>query len=118
MFRIIIVVLSVLFFSCKKEEKKYSVTYKVIETSNNTPSYTIRFTTNSGATQSQGPITAGSWNSGKLLDYKPGEYLKLEVEGSGGGEYQMYIYVNGAPDVNRIADDTNGAQSLETILPN
>jgi len=110
--------LLLVFSSCKKEEKKYSVTYKIIEISNNTPTYIVRYTLNNGATQSLGNITANSWTSGTLSDYKAGSVLNLEVEGSGGGTYEMYILVNGTNDGYRIADDSNGAQSLEVVLPN
>ena len=116
---LIYIFIFVLFFSsCKKEKKNYSVTYKVIETSNTTPSYTIRYTLRNGTTQSVSSIVSNSWSSGALSDYDAGAYLNLQIEGSGGGKYEMYILVNGAPDVNRIADDSNGTQSLETSLPN
>ena len=90
---IYISILLFIFSSCKKEVKKYSVTYKIIETSNNTPTYTIRYTLNNGSSQSVS-TSANSWTSGTLTDYKAGTGLTLEVEGSGGGEYQMYIFVN------------------------
>lgn len=106
-----------LLFSCKKEEKNYSVIYKIIEKSSYAPSYIARYTLPDGSTQS---LTSSKemWVSEKIIDYKANSFISLSVEGSGGGEYDMYIYINGTLAKTRPASDGFGAQTLEMQITN
>lgn len=104
--------------SCKKEEKTYSVIYKIIEKSSNSPSYTAVYTLADGSTQSVGSIKKEMWVTEKLVNYKPNAYLSVSVEGSGGGEYDLYIYINGTLAKTRPASDGFGPQKLEMEISN
>ncbi|HEY0030138.1 MAG TPA: hypothetical protein VGC65_05225 [Bacteroidia bacterium] len=106
-----------LFSSCKKEPKTVYVTYKIIETSNNTPTYTVSYTLASGTTKSQGNLTQSKWVSDKITDVEVGKYITLSVEGSGGGDYDMFIYINGSLYAHRKAEDGFGRQTLESQVP-
>lgn len=112
-----IVLLLTLFFSCKKEPKTVSVSYKIIEKTSFTPTYTVVYTLANGASQSQGGITAAKWVSDKITDVEVGKAISLSVEGSGGGEYDMYVYINGSLHAHRIAEDGQGRQTLNTEVP-
>lgn len=111
-------ILLVAFFitSCKKEPETVYVSYKVIETSSNSPTYTVGYSLADGTTKTIGGLTGSKWVSEKVSDVEIGKYLSLSVEGNGGGSYEMYIYVNGRLDSQRVADDSNGKQTLTTQI--
>jgi hypothetical protein len=111
-----ILLILVFLASCKKEPKTVYVSYKVIETSSNTPTYTVSYSMADGTTKSIGGQTGSKWVSEKISDVEIGKYLSVSVEGTGGGSYEMYIYVNGRLDSQRDADDTNGKQTLTTQI--
>jgi len=113
-----LILISLFFTSCKKEEKKFSVVFKVVETGSGTPVYTVRYTLPNGSTQSKGGNTQEIWVSEKIDDYKGGQYLTLSVEGSGGGSYDMYIYINGSLQARRAAGDGFGEQVLGVQIVN
>ena len=98
--------------SCKKEPKTVYVSYKIIETSANSPTYTVGYSLADGTTKSIGGLTSSKWVSEKVSDVERGKYISLSVEGSGGGAYEMYIYINGQLDSKRIAGDGYGRQTL------
>ena len=81
---------------CKKTEPQpYSVSYKIEETTNSTPAYTVSYSTEN-ATQTEGPITLGQWSS-PVVKKQPGESVTLTLDGgSGAGSFIMRIYANGA----------------------
>jgi hypothetical protein len=114
----IFIVVSFVLTSCKKEEKTYSVIYKIIEKSSNSPSFTAVYTLPDGSTQSVGSIKKEMWVTDKIINYKANSYLSLSVEGSGGGEYDLYIYINGSLAKTRPASDGFGAQKLEMEISN
>ena len=111
-----ILLASLLFSSCKKEPKTVYVSYKIIETSANSPTYTVGYSLADGTTKSIGGLTSSKWVSDKVSDVEIGKYLSLSVEGTGGGAYEMYIYVNGRLDSQRIAGDGYGRQTLTTQI--
>ena len=111
----IVLLFSLVIISCKKEDKKYSVLYK-IAVYGTTAGYTVRYTLPNGNTKSQGPLTAQSWNSTTLEGYPKSTPVRFELE-SGGGSYHMSILINGALDSERDAGG-GGTQSLETHTPN
>lgn len=83
--------------SCKKDdpEKQARVTYKVIETSSATPSYTVTYSGESNATRTEGPITADSWTSSTITDKERGDFVSFTVEStSGSGSFKMQIFMN------------------------
>jgi hypothetical protein len=104
-------------FSCKKEPKTVYVTYKVMEISNNTPSYTVGYTLADKSTKTLGSFTQSKWVSDKIEEVDKGTYISLSVEGSGGGSYDMFIYINGVLHSRRQADDGHGKQILEAQIP-
>jgi|APLak6261678615_1056124.scaffolds.fasta_scaffold00006_57 hypothetical protein len=114
----ILIVFSFVLTSCKKEEKTYSVIYKIIEKSSRTPTYIARYSLPDGSTQSVGSITKEFWVTDKIINYKANSYLSLSVEGSGGGEYDLYIYINGTLAKTRPASDGFGPQKLEMEISN
>jgi hypothetical protein len=114
----ILIVVCFVLTSCKKEEKTYSVIYKIIEKSSNSPSYTAVYTLADGSTQSAGSIKKEMWVTEKLVNYKANSYLSISVEGSGGGEYDLFIYINGTLAKTRPASDGFGPQKLEMEISN
>ena len=108
---------ALLIVSCKKEPKTVYVSYKIIETSANSPIYTVAYSLADGTTKTVGGLTSSKWVSDKVSDVEIGKYLSLSVEGSGGGAYEMYIYINGRLDSQRIAGDGYGRQTLNIQVP-
>lgn len=113
------ILLSVTFLiaGCKKEPKTATVTYKIVEKTSFTPTYTVSYTLANGSTQSKGGISASLWVSDKIADVEMGKAISLSVEGNGGGEYDMYVYINGNLHAHRIAEDGHGRQVLNTEVP-
>jgi len=107
-----------LFTSCKKDEKKFNVVYKVVETGSGTPIYTVRYTMPDGAIQSKGGNSQDVWVSERIDNYKGGQYLTLSVEGSGGGNYELLIFINGSLQAKRLAGDGFGEQVLGVQIVN
>ncbi len=117
--KIISILLIIVFFtSCKKEPKTVYVSYKIIETSANSPTYIVGYSLADGTTKTIGGQTSSKWISDKVSDVKMGKYISLSVEGNGGGAYEMYIYVNGRLDSQRIAGDGYGRQTLTVQIQN
>lgn len=110
-------IIFLLFSSCKKEPKTVYVTYKVMENSSNIPTYTVGYTLANKSTKTLGSLTQSKWVSDKITDIEFGTYLTLSVEGSGGGDYDMFIYINGALHSHRQATDGHGIQTLEVQVP-
>lgn len=113
-----LILISLFFTSCKKEEKKFYVVYKVVETGSGSPVYTVRYTLPDGSVQSKGGNTQDVWVSERIDDYKGGQYLTLSVEGSGGGNYELLIFINGSLQAKRIAGDGFGEQVLGVQIVN
>lgn len=115
--QLLFILLASLFItSCKKEPKTVYVSYKIIETSAYSPTYTVGYSLADGTTKTIGGQTISKWVSEKISDVEFGKYLSLSVEGNGGGAYEMYIYVNGRIDSQRIAGDGHGKQTLTTQI--
>ena len=113
---LLVLFVSVCFYSCKKEKKEYTVQYRIQRMTTSGNPFSVRYTTGDGATKSFGPVTGDSWNSGVLPNYKAKQYVTLTLEGIGGSMYKMYIYTSSAPYFVRDADDNSGAQSIETKI--
>jgi hypothetical protein len=79
--------------SCKKEETKHSVTYKVTVTKGH-PTYSVTYSSTNNTTKSESSITSLNWTS-KVDDRKDGDIVILTLEGGNGGSYKMYIYIDG-----------------------
>ena len=66
--------------------KTWKVNYRVYKLSNDSISYRVNFTTQSGATKSVGPISDFKWESEDLNNFEDGAYVMLEVENIWGDE--------------------------------
>lgn len=110
-----ILILTIVFASCKKDNKTYNAIYKVV-TDGNTPDYTVRYTLSDGTTQSKGITSNAMWVSEKLEGLKKGTPISFSLENNG-GTYHMYVYINGAFNKHRDAGG-GGTQTLETSIPN
>jgi hypothetical protein len=102
--------------SCKKEEKKYDVIYKVIVIGGN-PSYSVTYSSAGNSTQTAGPFTDSKWVSPTISDRKAGSTVSLTLKGGSGGSYNMYIYVNGRLEKEDRMDDPYGPRTISVELP-
>jgi hypothetical protein len=111
---VFILLSSILISACKKEEKTYTVLYKVVSDLP-TSGYTVRYTLPEGSTKSLGPVTDQFWTSGTLEGYKKSTNLSFSMENTG-GSYHMYIYINDVLTTSRDAGG-GGTQTLEAHTP-
>jgi len=107
----------VLIASCKKDDKTYTVTYKVYENTPGSSPFTIRYTLSDATLKQEGPISSGTWTTQDMTGYRGNTLVSLYLD-SPAGTYDMYIYVNGSVATHITADGGFGEQILETILPN
>lgn len=101
--------------SCKKEEKKHTVIYKVNVISGS-PSYSVNYSSTSNVTQTEGPITASSWTSPPIGDKTDGSTAYLKLEGGSGGAYKMFIYIDGYLEKEERMDDPYGPKTIEAVI--
>ncbi len=84
--------------SCKKEtdlEKIHQVYYKVVETSEDVPLYTVSYLDDYGATIKVEDLERDTWTSEILTQFRAGEMVTLTVESSAPeGEFRLMIYNN------------------------
>lgn len=114
----VILVLSLLTFSCKKESgNTHAVQYQVTMTTPGSSAYTLRYTLSDGTFRSDGPITSETWISENMGGYKKGSIVSLYLD-SPGGTYEMSIYVDGQLSSHTSADGGVGEQLLEASIPN
>jgi|SRR3954471_21006293 hypothetical protein len=103
--------------ACKKENKTYTVTYKVNENTPGSAPFSIRYTISDGTMKSEGPISSGVWTTTDMNGYKSNAIVSLYLD-SPSGTYDMYIYVDGTISSHVVADGGFGEQLLEAQLPN
>jgi hypothetical protein len=103
------------FSSCKKEEKKHIVSYKIVVLSGN-PNYSVSYASTNNSTKTEGPITASSWTSPAIDDKKDGSSAYLKLEGGGGCSYKMFIYIDGGLEKEERMDDPYGPKSIEAVI--
>lgn len=103
--------------SCKKDDKTYTVTYKIFENIPGSAPFSVRYSQSDATLKSEGPVSTGNWTTPDLNGYRSNAIVSLYME-SAGGTYDMYIYVNGSVASHVIADGGFGEQLLEAQLPN
>lgn len=107
--------------SCKKEtdpEKQARVTYKVIETSATTPSYTVSFSAENNSTRTEGPIISDSWTSETIRDKERGDFVSFTLESQGSsGSFTMQIYMNSVLWQEMQVDNPYSPATLSGNLP-
>jgi hypothetical protein len=106
-----------IFSSCKKDVKTHLVSYKVTENTPGAAPYSLRYSLSDGSLRTEGPVTTEIWITESLSGFKPGAIVSLYLESSG-GNYEMYIYVDGELSSHAPADGGFGEQVLETQIPN
>jgi hypothetical protein len=106
------------FFSCKKDDASYSVTYKITETVPGSGPYYIRYTMSDGTLRSEGPISMETWMTENYGGYKKGTIVSLYLDAPTNGSYEMFIYVNNSLSSHAPADGGFGEQLLEAQIPN
>jgi hypothetical protein len=111
-----ILILTLLFSSCKKEEEKHTVSYKVIVTSGH-PVYSVSYSSSNNSTQSLGSITSSTWTSGIIDDRRGGTSVFLTLTGGSGGSYKMFIYIDGSLQKDGHMDDPYGPLTIEAAIP-
>jgi hypothetical protein len=114
---IYILFLLILISSCKKDDKTYTVTYKVFENTPGSSPFTVRYTSSDGTLKQEGPINPGTWTTPDMNGYRSNSIVSLYLD-SPAGTYDMYIYVDGAVVTHVTADGGFGEQLLEAQLPN
>jgi hypothetical protein len=106
------------FTSCTKSkpEPENIVVYTVVETSKNTPEFTVTYSTPQGD-RTDGPINQSSWLSKKLPEFERGDFVALSVETkSGAGAFTCSVYLNGVL-LKEEKMDYPYLKRLEAILP-
>jgi hypothetical protein len=107
---------SIAFFSCRKEEKKHKVIYKVAVISGH-PTFTVQYSAENNTTKTAGPLTSSSWLSPKVEDRETGNVVSLTLESKGGASYNMYIYVDGYLEQEGRMDDPYGPKTISVEIP-
>jgi hypothetical protein len=92
------------------------VIFKVQVISGN-PSYSVKYSSFSNTTKTEGPITASSWVSPKIDDRKSDSQVLLTLEGGSGGSYKMFIYVDGRLEKEDRMDDPYGPKTISVQIP-
>lgn len=95
MYKPVLCVLLILFFSCKKEENNITVSYTV-KRMNGISNYSISYKKSGGVDELVGPINQINWNSGILENFRPGELASITLNTNGPKEdYLFRIISNG-----------------------
>ncbi len=108
--------LLILCFSCRKDDKTYTVSYSVVSQTPGSSTYTLRYSLADGTYKTEGPVTSETWITENLTGYKKGAIVSLYLESSS-GSYDMYIYVNGDVASHGAAEGGFGEQVLEAQIP-
>lgn len=99
-----------------KPDPENVVVYTVVETSNETPEYTVIYSTPYGD-KTAGPIKQNSWLSKQLPEFKRGDFVSLRIETkSGTGSFVSSVYLNGVL-VKEEKMDYPYLKKLEATLP-
>ncbi len=106
-----------LFFSCKKDDKTFIVSYSITSQTPGSGLYSLRYTLADGTLKSEGPISSETWISPNLTGYKRGAIISFYLDASN-GSYEMYIYINGEMVSHSAAEGGFGEQLLEAQIPN
>lgn len=107
-----------LFLGCTKSkpDPENIVVYTVVETSNETPEYTVTYSTPQGD-KTDGPINQNSWLSKKLPQFERGDFVALSIDTkSGKGSFVSSVYLNGVL-VKEEKMDYPYLKRLEATLP-
>jgi hypothetical protein len=104
-----------IFSSCKKEEKKHKVIYKV-EVTGGHPAYSLSYSSLNNSTQTVGPTSEAKWLSPTVNDRLTGSSVFLTLQGGSGGSYKMYIYVDGYLEQEGRMDDPYGPKTISVEL--
>jgi hypothetical protein len=107
--------LFLLFSSCKKEEKKHTVIYKIIVTSGH-PTYSVSYSSLNNSTKSEGSIKTTTWTSSPVDDREEGSSVFLTLEGGSGGGYKMFIYIDGNLHAEDIMYDPYGPKTISADI--
>jgi hypothetical protein len=107
--------------ACKKEpdpEEQARVTYEVVETSSSVPSFTVSYTGENSATETEGPISSSSWRSETIKDKKRGDFVSFTLDSnSGSGSFKMRIYMNGVLWMEETVDIPFTPKTISGNLP-
>jgi hypothetical protein len=103
--------------SCKKEEKKSYVNYKIVKEGGSNPNYTVSYTLANGGTQSKGPLTSDHWVSDAIPNVEPGTSLTLTLDANPSASFYMMIYINGALEKQGEGGGGFGTQSISVTVP-
>jgi hypothetical protein len=68
-----------LFGSCKKNKPEMSISYKVTESSVDSPAFSITYTSDKTGASTQATSTADSWNSGGII-LEEGQFVNMTVD--------------------------------------
>ena len=109
--------LVILISSCKKDDRTYTVTYKVYENTPGSSPFSVRYITSDGTFKQEGPVSSGNWTTPDMNGYRSNAIVSLYLD-SPAGTYDMYIYVDGSVVTHLTADGGFGEQLLEAQLPN
>jgi hypothetical protein len=111
--KVLVYILSILVFlsACRKEEKKHTITYKVIVISGH-PTYSLTYSSFNNTTKVEGSITTSNWTSPPIDDRKKGS-VSLTLNGGNGGSYKMYIYVDGYLETEDDMYDPSGPKTIK-----
>jgi hypothetical protein len=107
--------ISVFISSCKKEEKKHSVFYRIKVTSGN-PVYSVSFSGEDNTTLEKSSISSQNSSSAPISDKKDGSAVFLTLQGGNGGSYLMDIYIDGYLQIEERMDDPYGPKTIEATV--
>ena len=93
---------ALLLSGCKKEEKTWTITYKVVNFDATPATFRVEFTNEQGNTEVLGPIDTNWWVSRDLLEVETGTTLNFTFDLiSGTGDFELYIEANGSSIASR-----------------
>jgi hypothetical protein len=117
--RVFLLLLLFAFAACKKNEDDLPVyvSYKITETSQDAPVYSVSYTADGGVTKSIGGISAPGWSS-ESVKMKHGDYASINLRSQdGAGSFTMAIYVNGSLWKQETADNPNADKTISGEIP-
>ena len=84
-----------LFGNCKKESPEHKITYSVYETSADSPSYNITYTSDKSGATTIANSSSASWTSNGIILNK-GQFISLTVDCTAPTfELKLFVYVDG-----------------------
>jgi len=116
---VLISIIVLIFSACRKEEEElHQVSYVVIETSNDSPQYSVKYAADNGNTKVVGGITEASWSSESIMNKKRGDFVSLTVESpSAAGAFVARIYFNGVLFLEDKMYNPHGPITISGNLP-